>query len=323
MLDQRRGEDHAELPHSFIIGCVRMLHRFRLVGGLAFCAVLLITGPILAIDPPEFTWPAVAMCAAIWVTAALALLLARQERAPAAIHYLTISTDVALVSGIALMLGGSTSIMPIMYFIVIGATGLLLQRWPLLFAVLASIGALVGMDVMSDPRLTADDLIVWVVTLLVFGLATAGVISSGRRLAHQAVDRERERNEIRRTFGQHVSPQVVDALLNQRAKESASQDATVMFLDIRGFTTLSESRKPPEVVALLNQLFGFMIERINEHDGIINKFLGDGFMAAFGAPMSTGQDTRVVSRQVVYESVGFPRSPRLRSSRTATSARCR
>jgi len=59
-----------------------------------------------------------------------------------------------------------------------------------------------------------------------------------------------------------------------------------MFLDIRDFTPFSESREPEEVVSYLNSLFGFMIEIVQKHNGIINQFLGDGFMATFGAPVS-------------------------------------
>src|SRR5215510_488760 len=65
-----------------------------------------------------------------------------------------------------------------------------------------------------------------------------------------------------------------------------------MFLDIEGFTTFSESRRPEEVVEYLNSLFSFMIDSVNRHHGIVNKFLGDGFMAVFGAPISDTSDCR-------------------------------
>ena len=65
-----------------------------------------------------------------------------------------------------------------------------------------------------------------------------------------------------------------------------------MFLDIRNFTTFSETRCPQEVVSFLNSLFEFMIEIVNRNNGIINKFLGDGFMAVFGAPFTDGFDCR-------------------------------
>jgi adenylate cyclase len=63
-----------------------------------------------------------------------------------------------------------------------------------------------------------------------------------------------------------------------------------MFLDIRDFTSFAEKRTPEEVVCYLESLFEFMIEIVNRHHGVINKFLGDGFMAVFGAPLSDGDD---------------------------------
>lgn len=61
-----------------------------------------------------------------------------------------------------------------------------------------------------------------------------------------------------------------------------------MFLDIRGFTTFAEKHGPEEVVTYLNAIFDASVEAIAEHRGIVNKFLGDGFMAVFGAPTSEG-----------------------------------
>jgi len=71
---------------------------------------------------------------------------------------------------------------------------------------------------------------------------------------------------------------------------SERRNVCVMFLDIRNFTTFAEKRAPEEVVTYLESLFEFMIEIVNRHHGVINKFLGDGFMAVFGAPLSDGSD---------------------------------
>jgi adenylate cyclase len=63
-----------------------------------------------------------------------------------------------------------------------------------------------------------------------------------------------------------------------------------MFLDIRDFTSLVEKKEPEEIIAYQNLVFGFMIEIINKHHGVILQFLGDGYMAIFGAPASHGND---------------------------------
>jgi len=100
-----------------------------------------------------------------------------------------------------------------------------------------------------------------------------------------------ERNRISRTFGEYVSPAVVDKLLTLKPDlRSENKNVCVMFLDIRNFTSFAEKRSPAEVVEYLESLFEFMVEIINRHNGIINKFLGDGFMAVFGAPLSDGHD---------------------------------
>ncbi|MCB1169627.1 MAG: adenylate/guanylate cyclase domain-containing protein [Leptospiraceae bacterium] len=102
-----------------------------------------------------------------------------------------------------------------------------------------------------------------------------------------------ERNRVVEMFGAHVSPEVVEKLLDQQTEmESETRHVCVMFLDIRNFTGFSENRRPDEVVEYLNTLFDFMIDCINDNNGIINKFLGDGFMAVFGAPISDGRDSR-------------------------------
>jgi len=114
-----------------------------------------------------------------------------------------------------------------------------------------------------------------------------------KRQLTASFEAQQERNRIAEIFGQHVSPQVVDKLLGQNAEVlSESRHVCMMFLDIRDFTRFAQNRKPEEVVNYLNLVFGFMIDTINEHDGIINKFLGDGFMAVFGAPLSSTHDVR-------------------------------
>ena len=100
-----------------------------------------------------------------------------------------------------------------------------------------------------------------------------------------------ERNRISRTFGEYVSPEVMGKLLDLKPDlRSENKNVCVMFLDIRNFTGFAEKRTPEEVVQYLESLFEFMIEIVNRHHGIINKFLGDGFMAVFGAPLSDGKD---------------------------------
>jgi adenylate cyclase len=122
----------------------------------------------------------------------------------------------------------------------------------------------------------------------------AGVVSLQiRRQFTRALRSVEDRNRVVNMFGQHVSPAVVDQLLNQDVELSGEvREVCVMFLDIQGFTTFAENRRPEEVVEYLNGLFSVMIEIVNRHNGIVNKFLGDGFMAVFGAPISDASACR-------------------------------
>lgn len=126
--------------------------------------------------------------------------------------------------------------------------------------------------------------------LLIGGFITAFITKEIKKRLTTAFNAQKERERIESIFGQHVSPEVASKLLSQDANASEYIPVCVMFLDIRNFTHFSEENKPAVVVKLLNHLFDYMIEIIHEHKGIINKFLGDGFMAVFGVPVSNQND---------------------------------
>jgi adenylate cyclase len=127
--------------------------------------------------------------------------------------------------------------------------------------------------------------------LFVTGVVTGLVTLQIRKRILNSFSVVEERNRISRTFGEYVSPEVMGTLMNLKPDlRSENKNVCVMFLDIRDFTGFAEKRSPEEVVQYLESLFEFMIEIVNRHHGIINKFLGDGFMAVFGAPLSDGKD---------------------------------
>lgn len=130
--------------------------------------------------------------------------------------------------------------------------------------------------------------------MFALGGIIAGVITRQfRRQAQRAFVAMQERDHIHDVFGQHVSPQVVGELMRVEASPGGEvRHVCVMFLDIRGFTSFSDGRSPTEVVAFLNTLFEPLVEIVGKHRGIVNKFLGDGFMAIFGAPLSDGADVK-------------------------------
>ena len=127
--------------------------------------------------------------------------------------------------------------------------------------------------------------------LFLTGVVTGLVTLQIRKRILKSFSVMEERNRISRTFGEYVSPEVMGKLLDLKPDlRSENKNVCVMFLDIRNFTGFAEKRSPEEVVQYLESLFEFMIEIVNRHHGIINKFLGDGFMAVFGAPLSDGKD---------------------------------
>jgi len=129
--------------------------------------------------------------------------------------------------------------------------------------------------------------------MVISGVVTGLVTRQIRQRIANALSEVEERNRIIGLFGQHVSPAVVERLIDQQTVFTTEiRDVCVMFLDIRDFTRFAEKKDPQAVVDYLNALFEFMVESVNRHHGIINKFLGDGFMAVFGAPISSGEDTR-------------------------------
>ena len=125
------------------------------------------------------------------------------------------------------------------------------------------------------------------VVLLAAGIIAGIVAGSLRRQFEKSVAAAAARDRVTNLFGQHVSPAVVDRLLaTQSDPPSEMREVCVLFLDIRGFTAMTRQRPAGETVTLLNDFFAEMIDIVDRHNGIINKFLGDGFLALFGAPLA-------------------------------------
>ena len=93
----------------------------------------------------------------------------------------------------------------------------------------------------------------------------------------------REREHLQETFGRHVGREAARQILQQdEALVGSEQTISVMFVDVRDFTAHSSQHSPEEVVAVLNIFFREAVDKIESHGGMVNKFLGDGFMALFG-----------------------------------------
>jgi len=97
----------------------------------------------------------------------------------------------------------------------------------------------------------------------------------------------KQRENLKSTLVRYASRELTDEILasgRMAELKSERRKVTVLFADVRSFTTLSENMNPEEVVGVLNEYFDKMIDAIFRHKGMLNKFIGDGLMAMFGAP---------------------------------------
>jgi adenylate cyclase len=94
-----------------------------------------------------------------------------------------------------------------------------------------------------------------------------------------------ERERLREALGTYVDPAVAELVLAEGISLAGEEvEVTIMFLDIRDFTGFAERAPAPEVVASLNALFALIVPIIDAHGGHVDKFIGDGLLAVFGAP---------------------------------------
>ncbi len=110
---------------------------------------------------------------------------------------------------------------------------------------------------------------------------------------------ERNSNKIRTMFSSYVTKKVVDALLENPALAKLGghrREVTVLFSDIRGFTSYSENRDPEKVVLMLNEYFEEMTEIVFNWDGTLDKFVGDELMAFWGAPLTQDNHAELAVR---------------------------
>jgi adenylate cyclase len=120
--------------------------------------------------------------------------------------------------------------------------------------------------------------------LLVGGLA---VVYSGNVLGHYLLEAQ-DRRWLRQAFGRYLSPTVVEDIIGHPERlqlGGVEVEGTVLFADLAGFTSFSETMPPGELIRLLNEYFSPLTEIILDHRGTLDKFIGDAIMAFWGAPL--------------------------------------
>ena len=166
-------------------------------------------------------------------------------------------------------------------FLMVMFTAFMVSRLSTLWSLLVSLGMIL---VFFFIVLLVFDLNDYILTL---SAPILGVLLSFLAVvAYRTVFEERDKRRIRDMFGKYVSPAVVDEILmNPPELGGIDKEITVFFSDIRGFTTLSESLSPQELVNHLNQYLTAMTDLILEYKGTLDKYVGDEIMCFWGAPI--------------------------------------
>ncbi len=146
------------------------------------------------------------------------------------------------------------------------------------------------------------------------------VVYAGNIFAHYWIE-SREKRWLRQAFGQYVSESLVDTIINnpERLQLGGEEvEATVLFADLVGFSSMAENTAPKEMIRLLNEYFSTMTEIILARQGTVDKFIGDAIMAFWGAPLPLADHAVLACRaalemqaalrplQESWESQGFP-----------------
>lgn len=127
------------------------------------------------------------------------------------------------------------------------------------------------------------------IVLLFTGFASGMVAQEISNRVMSSFTQMREQQKIINLFGQQVSREIVDELIKRKDELDIQRvHAAIMFLDIRNFSSYAETKDPAEIIEFQNNIFSPLIEIISKHKGLVNQFMGDGFMASFGIPLSTG-----------------------------------
>jgi adenylate cyclase len=182
---------------------------------------------------------------------------------------------------------------PLLYFVFIILSILRLDFWLSAFTGFVAGAELLGLALLhpaaqtaaSDPTLAAPFVMSRSAVIFACGVVAGAVGTQLRQQFAASIAAATARDRVTNLFGQHVSPQVVERLLS--AGPTAATDTrrvAVMFVDIRGFTAAASTRTPQQVVDRLDAAFAVLVDIVDRNGGIVNKFLGDGFLALFGAP---------------------------------------
>lgn len=231
----------------------------------------------------------------------------RNTNPSAALTYTSITIDAILINSLVLMYvlapGAShDSIVEVhgasFVYLAIVTAGVRLSPAAAYFGAAINSAMLIALVTTSTIQVDNLRVIGWAEWLTVgiglIGSAVLGVTIATRtcRLVEQSATETLLSESARSKLGAYISPEVADKVLKESELRLGGerQNVAVLFSDLRGFTTYSESLEPEEIVEQLNDYMSVMVDTITQHGGIIDKFMGDGIMAVFGAPLPKPDD---------------------------------
>jgi class 3 adenylate cyclase len=124
---------------------------------------------------------------------------------------------------------------------------------------------------------------------------------------NRMIERLRQNQRIRETFGRYIDPRIAEGLLGETAvaaTEGQRRVMTVMFCDMKGFTALSEGVTPQGLVKIMNRYLSTMSEPIHAHRGVIDKYIGDGIMAYWGPPFVEDAEQAKLACSAAIDMIG-------------------
>ncbi|MEA5468299.1 adenylate/guanylate cyclase domain-containing protein [Spirulina sp. 06S082] len=162
--------------------------------------------------------------------------------------------------------------------------------WQFRHPLFLSIGVAMGLGGLAGScfaLVTLSGWIPWAAPALGFTISVAVVVT------YQSYEDHRRQQIVMKLLGQNTSPEIAEALWRGRDNllkagklPGVKLTATLLFLDIKGFSTVSEKMPPEDLLDWLNEILAAITQEVLSREGIVNKFTGDGVMAVFGVPMS-------------------------------------